>query len=450
MGGNSSSFLTSADAERLESRSKKVQLQQMYAKQLSDDATLSGARTSRNHSIAGVAPGSVPGSRRGSSDRQGALLDSRDYVRPSSGTANGPGGGIFESMSEKDQLFAAAAKKKASQAEYYQQLQDADRRRSDPPQSSRVPLNRREQREDEAAAGRSSYGSRHSSRPGSDYSQRDQSEISGYAGQGYSSGAGPGSSHSRHTADGDLNTARRRQQEDYARALREDAQAAPIAESYSSRRRSNYDAEDYGGRNGGSGVSSSEKLQGNFSEKEEKDYEPVRYGRELTQEQGRYQTGEEDRYQERQSERYMEREPERRRQSGDDRYQEREQSGYQERASERGSGYNPSVGPPHNHGPSYDRSEEQSGMGTSRRSPRGDVPQGRQREGAYGGNISPDKEYDSRRAEEYSPPPSDQSRSRRNSEDIKKQYLFGSNSEGRSRQGGGEGGYIPESNYSNG
>jgi hypothetical protein len=435
VGGGSTSFLTSADAERLESRSKKVLLQQSYAKQLSDDATVSSAGTSRNHTSAGPTSGSMPGSRRGSSEGMYGAIDARGSGRPSSGIGSGTGRGIFESMSEKDQIAAAAAKKKASQAEYYQQLQEADRRRCDPIKSSRVALNRRDQREDDGAAGRGYDGSRHSSRPSSDYSQRDQSEPNGY-----------GPSQSRHSADGDQASARRRQQEDYARALREDAQAAPIADSYTAKRRSHHDIEDYGGRGGGSGAYSSERAQDSNYQREEKEYEPSRPGRDQVREHERYQAREEDRYQERSSDRYQEREPERYRSNDEDRYQQREREQDRDRYQDRGvSGYDPSSGPPNPHGPSYGY-EEQGGMGGSRRGSRGDIHPSR-REETYG-DTSPGGEYEPRRAEQYSPQ-LDRSRSRRASEEIKKQYLFGSESDGRGRQAGGGagGGSLPDNCY---
>ena len=407
-----------------------MQLQQSYAKQLSDDATVSSVGTSRNHSSAGPASGSAPGSRRGSSEGLYGAADSRGSGRPTSGTAGGTGRGIFESMSEKDQMAAAAARKKASQVEYYQQLQEADRRRSDPPKSSRVALNRRDQREDEGAIVRGNDGSRHSSRPSSDYSrdQRDQSEHNGY-----------GSSQPRHTADGDLSSVRRRQQEDYARALREDAQAAPIADSYTAKRRSHHDIEDYGGRSAGGGAYTSERVQDSHYEREEKEFEPVRQGREQVREQERCQSREDDRYQERSSGRHQEREPERYRESDEDRSHQREQDRYQDRGV---SGYDPSSGPPNPYGPSYGY-EDQGGMGGSRRSSRGDMHPGR-REETYGGDTSPGREYEPRRVEPYSPP-SDRSRSRRESEEIKRQYLFGADTAGRGRQGGGGavGGSLP-------
>lgn len=430
--GGSTSFLTSADAERLESRSKKVQLQQSYAKQLSEDATVSSAGTSRNHISGAPVSGSMPGSRRGSSEGQYGAVDSRGTGRPSSGTGSGTGRGIFESMSEKDQIAAAAAKKKASQVEYFQQLQEADRKRSDPIKSSRVALNRRDQREEEGA-GRGHDSSRHSSRPSSDYSQRDQNEYSGY-----------GSSQSRHAPVGDLISARRRQQEDYARALREDAQAAPIADSYTAKRRSHHDIENYGGRGGGSGAYTSGKVQGSNYEREEKEYEPLRQGREQVREHERYQSREEERYHERPFDRYQEREPEGHREYDKDRYQqrEREQDRHQDRVV---SGSDPYSVPPNPYVPSYGY-VEQGGTGSSRRGSRGDLQL--RREETYC-DTSSSGEYEPRRAEQYSPQP-DRTRSRRESEEIKRQYLFGSDADGRDRQGGaGAGaGSIPDSSYS--
>lgn len=144
-----SNHLSCADAERVESRLKKIQLQQLYAKQLSDDASALNATPSGRISTSGN------GSRRISSAR----IDPRASSQAAS-SAGGDGKGLFGSMSEADQLASALAKKKAAQLEYYQQLQEAENVRaqhqSDPQMNRRASLYRtRDQKEQDDARGRS-------------------------------------------------------------------------------------------------------------------------------------------------------------------------------------------------------------------------------------------------------------------------------------------------------
>ena len=141
--------MSSADAERVESRLKKIQLQQLYAKQLSDDASALNATPFGRISTSGS------GSRRISSAR----IDPRASSHAVS-SAGGDGKGLFGSMSEADQLASALAKKKAAQLEYYQQLQEAEsvraQHQSDPQMNRRASLYRtRDQKEQDDARGRS-------------------------------------------------------------------------------------------------------------------------------------------------------------------------------------------------------------------------------------------------------------------------------------------------------
>ena len=131
---NTSRHLSSADAERVESRLKKIQLQQLYAKQLSDDASALNATPSGRKS------NSSDGSRRISSAR----------IDP------GAASQIISSSGIESKGVHGSAK--ASQLEYYQQLQDDENVRAqhhaDPQTTRRASLYRtRDQKEQIDARG---------------------------------------------------------------------------------------------------------------------------------------------------------------------------------------------------------------------------------------------------------------------------------------------------------
>jgi hypothetical protein len=252
-----SNHLSSADAERVESRLKKIQLQQLYAKQLSDDASALNATPSGRISTSGN------GSRRISSAR----IDPRASSQAAS-SAGGDGKGLFGSMSEADQLASALAKKKAAQLEYYQQLQEAEsvraQHQSDPQANRRASLYRtRDQKEQDDARGRSRedrqtppIGVGRDTGSGSGYGQhgerggyQDQVQDPGHNGYGSAKAMHVTSAMqmSRNMMEGGGNTTRQREgqghghgqgelDEFYSRAPHSIGETSRVADSYNTQR----------------------------------------------------------------------------------------------------------------------------------------------------------------------------------------------------------------------
>ena len=253
IGGHSSSFLSSADAERLESRSRKVEQQQVYARQLTEDSNVTTGHSNYQSDTRSGRGSFSAGNNR--SPTGGSYGDNGSSNDPRGGVSSGES--LFGVMSERDQNAIATAKKRVAQAEYYQQLKEVDSKRSDSnslPSQSRTTLYRsREQRENDDLATSSrgrDYESSRQSRPRSNYDgDQNTNNGRGYQDQSYSLGAGPGYG-SQNTApqvrdrgDNELSSARRRQQDEYANALRSDSAVVPIADSYIAQRRSHHDRE---------------------------------------------------------------------------------------------------------------------------------------------------------------------------------------------------------------
>jgi hypothetical protein len=230
----SSTFLSDADTERLESQSRKIQLQQLYAKQLSDDASLNSGRDLELGSVGGRK--SVD---KGRSVSNGYLGRENNDTRKSRGVGEvggGAGGGMFESMSEREQAFIAAAKKRAAQQEYYQQFEDqAADSRSAQNLIPRVSLYQNREQKDRNLTENKQRDSERSAAYRQQRAQGLQHDSDRHQEVSFGLSAGPGN---RLVSVSEREvSSRRKQQLEYSEALKSDSKAIPIADSYMAQRR---------------------------------------------------------------------------------------------------------------------------------------------------------------------------------------------------------------------
>ena len=360
----------------------------MYAKQLSDDASVGGGGGERGRGGNGQYTNrsdnnyvndnsSNNNSRRGS----GRLVDGyqlnegfhdndnssrmSEMSSPTGDSISGSSHLIFGAMSERDQVSLANAKKKAAQQEYYQQLKEVDNKRLDsinsPLPSTRITLYRnREQRDhdDFITGGRDRENSK--SLRSQDNHQRDFNDShnsQNYQGYNYNnknnsdSGIGSRSQSQSDMGYDDIST-RRREEDDYNNNKGNDHEISSNSELYNSQRSSVYDRNDTGDRNeyrSGDGdrdknkdMVSSSRYSGGESESEPEmrsDSRSQKFRNRVSDRSDSKDENEKYRYEERVS--------------------DRNQSKYLDR-SDRDSQYSPSSGPPQHQGQYSSNSNRQN------------------------------------------------------------------------------------------
>ena len=329
---NTSRHLSSADAERVESRLKKIQLQQLYAKQLSDDAAAEQAesRLRRNEDFKLFSGDASALNAPSTSTSSGRISNSGNASRRISSARIDPRSASEITNSSGIESKGVHGSIKALQLEYYQQLQDDENIRAqhhaDPQTNRRASLYRtRDQKEQIDARGWSRedrsipqsissplVGGGRDATSGSGYGlddgrgrYQDQVQDPGYTGYGSAKAM------QRNMIEGDVNSTRLSQgqreeqrqgdlDEFYSRTPYSIGESIRVKDSYSTQRDSDHGRSSYssGGNNSNSNNNNNSSRSVIDSRQRGSYSQPMNQDRDIVQ--GRYeQGGGDDRYQER-------------------------------------------------------------------------------------------------------------------------------------------------------